>query len=60
MKNKYDPTPSLAFGLAQVLETTVDDLFAADSNESRKFIPHSLCTASMLRYKKAATHSLPF
>ena len=25
--NKYDPTPSLAFALAERLETTVDQLF---------------------------------
>lgn len=27
--DKYDPTLSLAFGLAKVLETTVDELFVS-------------------------------
>ncbi|WP_100011790.1 helix-turn-helix transcriptional regulator [Lentibacillus sediminis] len=31
--NKYDPTLQLAFKLAYVLDTTVDELFRNDSSE---------------------------
>jgi putative transcriptional regulator len=32
--DKYDPTLSLAFGLAEVLETTVDELFIYKSDHT--------------------------
>ncbi len=31
--NKYDPTISLAFKLARVLDTTVDDLFKGENEK---------------------------
>ncbi|XEO93723.1 helix-turn-helix transcriptional regulator [Latilactobacillus sakei] len=31
--NKYDPSLSLAFKLAEVLDTTVDDLFKKDGEQ---------------------------
>jgi len=34
--NKYDPSLALAFRLAQVLETTVDQLFQGESDYGEK------------------------